>query len=289
MLLRHVENSHGLPIPVLSIADFNSGHRIDGFREVIDATNKGVALRLTLDETTDTSLATRIQVALRSVVARPDQTILIVDGSNSHLDSETTTDVVASALLNAMEIGLWRRIVFQATSYPETNPATAGSMEVLPRPEFGIWCRVREHDSALRNLLMYGDFGADSAKFHFRSGKCAPIPHFRISTQTEWLVSRGEQQASFEHSTKSAAKRIVEDKRYAGRAFSWGDNFLYERAASLCTPGMAWRAVNMNHHLTQVLAGIGALEKFGVGAYAFTDSDDQSDMFANADKADATP
>ncbi len=279
-LYRAIAAAHGRAIPVASLSDFSSASRVEGLKKAVDPTNIGLALRLTLDETMDSALPTQIQSALRALVARPDQTVLVIDGSGSHLDLETTPEVVSGVILKLMETGLWRRIIFQSTSYPEANPAKPNTLEILPRPEFGIWRRVRETDPTLRENVMFGDFGADSAKFHFESVNIAPIRHFRICTSSEWLVPRGENDVPHRVATRTAATHLVSDARYSGRAFSWGDNFLFERSNGFNGPGSSttWRAVNTNHHLTMVVRDIGTLNNFEIGRYAHGDFDNQMQL-----------
>jgi hypothetical protein len=111
---------------------------------------------------------------------KPQECILILDFGKAEMsDPEAVSDILLAEFQKVMEIGLWGQVVWHATSYPEKNPASPGQLVELPRNEWLAWSRAITLDPELRKNIMYGDFGADGAKFNFASGGTAPIPHYR--------------------------------------------------------------------------------------------------------------
>lgn len=235
---------------------------------VLAEANSPFALRLKPEDIEDEALTRRIQRALLSVVRKPSETLLVLDFGNS-LDFSSTSDiadVMVSTLARLLDIGLWSQVIWQATSYPEINPAQPGGLAVLPRGEWLSFEAAWSLDPASRKYLMFGDFAADSAKFNFSNGKGIPaIAHFRYSTKENWLVSRGVKDAKLSSEMPKIAERIVSSDHFAGAHFSRGDRYIQEAAwGHVVGQAKNWRCANATHHLTQVIQDIGALAGFTI-------------------------
>jgi hypothetical protein len=157
-------------------------------------------------------------------------------------------------------------VIWQATSYPENNPAPAGELVMVPRGEWIAYSRAWRLDQDVKKFLMFGDYAADSAKFNFATSKGArAIAHFRYSTPDKWLVSRGAKDGKLVNEMPKVATRITSSGVFAGKAFSRGDRYISDVSSGFGT-GQArnWRCANVVHHLTRVSADIGTLAGYAL-------------------------
>jgi hypothetical protein len=132
----------------------------------------------------------------------------------------------------------------------------------------------------LSQKLIYGDFAADSSKFIFASGGTAPIPHYRYSTTTHWVVVRASDGAGVSDAMKEAAIRLVGSKHFAGPSFSSGDRYIAETADGRDGPGNGtiWRRVNTIHHLTRVITDLGPYHGYRI-VERIGGTGEQADLF----------
>jgi hypothetical protein len=267
-LFREVRASNGRAIPVVTLQDLE-GSRLAGMRGVILEGESGAALRLTLSDLDHEGAKTRIQRAVMAAVLKPSECILLLDLTNDTLeDVDAVVDVATARFWQLVEIGAWRRIVLQATSYPEHNPAAPGKTKILDRKEWDVWERLTNEDALIKRTLMFGDFGADCAKFSFKPSNARPIPHHRYATTRQWIVVRGKEEGSLARVMQEVAERVVSQALFDGPDFSAADRYLFDASEGHNVSGSAtaWRKVNTNRHLTKTVAALGDVFGFGVSS-----------------------
>jgi len=265
-LFRASVAAHGLPTLVSDLRTIE-GKAYDGLRTVIRDVSHGLALRITAEDIERDDLKTRIHTALLRLAIKPSECFLILDfGSPDFSDLPVVAEIIVASFQKVMEIGLWGQVIWQATSYPEANPAPRGGYIELPRSEWLAWCVASELDADFRRSVMYGDFGADSAKFNFGTSGGAPRRHYRYSTPEKWLVPRGQDDGSVADAMRWVAEKIVRSGHFAGRMFSSGDRFISDTAHDSGKPGnpTTWRKVNTIHHLTRVVTDLGAYRGYRI-------------------------
>lgn len=268
-------------IPVATLADLEGSHS-EAFRKVIDQQGHGLAIRLTIDDLNRADLAQRTHKLLLKIVMKPSECVLILDFSDADLTITTVAaEVIIGAYQSAMEIGLWQRTLFQATSYPEKNPALPNSSALLARSDWLAWLAAIRLDRKLKDNLCFGDFGADSAKFVFKSGAPMPIRHYRYSTKDSWLVVRGDKNITAHESMRRVALRLTESIHFAGRNFSKADASIEDTRDGLVGPGNAstWRKLNTTHHLTRVVCDLAEVHGYEIPQAASTSRSQQHSLF----------
>jgi Beta protein len=236
-------------------------------QEVLRSQQTPFVLRLKPEDIEDDELSNRIQRILLSLVRKPSETLLLLDFGNSidHSNTAEVAEIMVATLQRVSEIGLWAQVVWQSTTYPEVNPAPAGDMVILNRGEWTVYQQACSIDSMVRSQLMFGDYAADSAKFNFGASGGRAIAHFRYSTASSWLVSRGAKDGKLAEEMPKVAKRILSSNSFAGETFSRGDLYISEVAAGNAI-GQArnWRCANTAHHLTRVTSDIGSMSDFSI-------------------------
>jgi hypothetical protein len=269
-------------IPVLDLR--TNEYRFDSIKNHWLDTTNGLALRLSLADLQRNKLESLVQERLIRLVAKPSDCILLMDFSEADLsDVDDFSNFAYAWLLKLQQIGTWRRIVIQATNYPERNPAAPNGSTRVSRNEWKIWKSLLDRDPGIREIAIFGDFGADNAKFVFEGGG-APITHLRYATETEWLIVRGGHPTKEGDGTiRQVAKTIVKSGAFAGADFSTGDERIAtwasdSRSASGATE---WRKANMVHHWTRVLVDTAALRGISVPRKPLHALPAQGDLFAS--------
>jgi hypothetical protein len=269
------------PIPVASLSDLE-GPRCAGISTVVGNYKTGIAIRLLLDDLGTPELRTRLLGALRRLRTEPQQSILIFDFSDADLDDvQAVGDLLVATYHDATEIALWHRVIVEATSFPETNPAEEQGTAVISRNDWKAWLHAVKTEEAIRRGLGFGDYGADSAKFRFGSGRIKAIPHHRYSTPDCWFTARGSRDAPASESMRWVSTQIIASSHYAGPTFSIADAAIFERASGRTGAGTAtiWRKINTVHHLTRVVSDLAAFYGYTIRATAEPASLSQASLF----------
>jgi hypothetical protein len=283
-LFRVAIGAHARPIPVSDLRTIE-GSAFDAIHTVVREITQNFALRITLDDLARGDLRKRIHAVLLKLALKPQNCILLLDFGKAEMSNpEAVSDILLAEFQKVMEFGLWGQVIWQATSYPEKNPAMPGQLVELPRNEWLAWGRAIDLDSELRKKLMYGDFAADSSKFNFSSGGIAPISHYRYSTPRNWVIVRASDVGLDKDAMKKVAKRLVASVHFAGRTFSLGDKYIYDTAHDKDGPGNAttWRKVNTIHHLTRVVTDLGPQRGYQIVEREDVPEPEQTDLFGVA-------
>jgi hypothetical protein len=199
----------------------------------------------------------KLAVAKISLDAR--DCAVIVDFSDADLSQpEPVAPIISGALEQLQSLGNWQHIIFQATYYPETNPAEPGEGKLHPRNEWIAWRQAVKFDPSTAAHLIFGDYAADSSKMVFNGKGGRPIPHYRYTTETSWLIERGKDGGTNEQIMRDVCNRIVRSGHFANPRFSSADLFIYQNALGIERPGSAttWRQINTTHHITRVVTDV---------------------------------
>lgn len=224
--------------------------------------------------------------ALKFAELEPSECVIFVDFTGAPLDPKIATGSVSGVLDLVGEVGLWQRVVFQASNFPIKNPAAPGKTELIPRHEWDVFHAALEECGIPPDRLGYGDFGADHGTMAFPRRKGGGRAHrqLRYTSVADTLVVRGADTGSDASAMADVCKRIVESEHFAGQAFSEADDRIYCLGKGILSgPGNAsnWREWNMLHHMMRVVRDLGALAdvKFDLGRT--TPEIVQESLFAN--------
>jgi hypothetical protein len=258
-LVHLLERARSEKCCVMPIIDLTSDfYRVAAIGAHNSMANSGTALRVMLGDLNNHELKQLIDTQVANLKSKPNDCVLVLDCSAADISDTDEFSKFANDWLHRLrELGMWSRIVFQATGYPWKNPAPDNGEKTVVRDEWSVWTRMLELDPHIKDFVMFGDFGADNADIDFGAVGRA-ITHLRYATSTDWLVVRGDKKRE---SIRSVAARIVNSGSFSGELFSWGDEFIASRARGVGGVGnpMIWRAVNMNHHMTRLTVDLGRL------------------------------
>lgn len=266
------------PIPVISLADA-LGPRATAFRLALATEGSTrAAIRIESGEI-DREIAGHLARVMSALSVTAEECAIIADFSDSDFSDALAVASIAQAVLEDLQgIGRWRHIVFQGTNYPEVNPAQSDGIAVVPRNEWLAWKEAIKLDGTSPEHLVFGDYGADSAKFEFKKASGGiPIRHYRYTTPDSWLVVRGSAVGQVETVMRGVCDRILSSGKFAGRGFSSADDYIYKTAKGWDGPGngSTWREINTAHHITQVVRDIGSIKGMSFVETKFSDPADQ--------------
>ncbi len=272
----------GIPVPVVSLKDA-VGESANAFKVCISSmASIRLGIRVSFNDI-DEDLVSKLKAALNAQNIRAQESVVFIDFAEADIsDPDIVSDVLLATFHLIQEAGDWAKIVFQATNFPETNPAPVGGSVKIDRTEWKVWRKLAQTDSDVLNHLAFGDFGADSAKFEFKSGGAKPIPHLRYCGSEEWHVIRGGDLGKQETLMRSVARSVLDCGSYMGRSFSDADDQIYRMAHGLMGCGTAtnWRGINTAHHITKVVNDLGKIYGFVVKPQVVAD-EFQADLFIN--------
>jgi len=242
-----------------------------------------LAVRVSSADMVGPELREHLLAALDWLYLSPSDCAVIVDFSHAEFGQpELVSGVIQGSLEDLQELGLWRHVIFQASNYPDKNPALDNSSQLVARNEWKAWRAAVDFDPNTAEHLIFGDYGADCPNFAF-GGKGGPaIRHYRYATPDSWLVQRGSPTGNAESAMRDVCKKILASGHFAERTFSAADEFIYLCAKGLAGPGQPWkwRAVNTTHHITRVVTDIGDVRNLHFAPVSVSEVVEQPFMFA---------
>ena len=246
-------------IPMAKLSDMNA-HEIPAFKASIAGADKlKFALCVASGDLVRADFGTDIKSALAAVGLEASDCAVIADFSDADFsDPDPVAPIIGGALEQLQTLGNWQHIIFQGTYYPESNPADPGQSTLCPRNEWLAWRQAVNFDPTTADHLIFGDYAADSSKMVFGSKGGRPIPHYRYTTATSWLIERGKASGGYLEVMQDVCKRVVNSGHFAGAVFSHADLLIYRTAHGLEGPGNAttWRQINTTHHVTRVVTDV---------------------------------
>lgn len=259
-IFKRARNLSVFAIPIASLADLEKID-ISAFRDSLSQNYRlKFGLRIQSGEMTDPNLNKRVQSILSSMDLIPAECAVFADFSDADIsDPLLVAPIIRSSLEQLQAFGQWQLIVFQGTHYPEKNPADPGQTISCPRNEWLAWREAVKFDPSTAEHMVFGDFAADSAKMDFGGQGGRPIRHCRYTTDSDWLVVRGNETGSTHEVMKDVFERIVDSGKFSGSSFSKADLYIYNAARNNsgdAGSASTWRQVNTTHHITKVVADI---------------------------------
>ena len=284
-MFESARKAQGRPIPLVSINDLLRDD-LTAYKACIDpvATLK-FGIVISSGDLTDEELVKQALGAIEKLGLLPGDCMVIADFHDADFTNPDVVAPIISGTLDMLQsLATWRKIVFQGTNYPETNPAEPGSCSLVSRNEWVAWQKAVRFDPATADHMIFGDYAADCAKIEFKGGGgAAAIRHYRYATPQAWLVQRGADTGTHATIMRQVCQSILASGQFAGRNFSAADNYIFRTANGAGGPGGAreWRAVNTTHHITRVVSDIGGVLGFKAKGIALEPFDNQMALFAD--------
>lgn len=267
-LFRTISDATAMAAPVLDLTSADST-LIQAVANVLKRQRFGLGLRLHAEAMQDSSTPDRVGTLLQLTDSRPGETTILLDFENAELVDDDDMAALVEEAYDRISTGFdWQAFVFQATSYPDSNPARKNDIATPARPELPLWRRLATRSKRSGRAIVFGDYGADNAAFHF-DGQGRPSPHLRYSTDSTWNVSRGDKKSDRRTTMMATAGRITSRSDFSGDGYSWGDSMIVDMVAGDRTGNSTtWRAINTSHHIERTCREIGSFLGFALPEYS---------------------
>lgn len=205
--------------------------------------------------------AISVTSSLEALEVAASDCVVIADFADADFsEPSAVAPVIAGALETLQEQGLWQRIIFQGSHYPDKNPAPErGGVESWPRNEWAAWRAAVKFDPTTAEHMVFGDYAADCSRIAFGDGGGKAIRHIRYTVGEHWHVHRAPKTGSDLEGMHKVYCDIVGSGRFAGPGFSEADAYIARAAGSrTASHGNAktWRQLNTTHHITQVVRDV---------------------------------
>ncbi|WP_338664444.1 beta family protein [Pararoseomonas sp. SCSIO 73927] len=266
--------------PVFAVDKVDS-LRLSAFKSAIAASGSDVQVALRIPYDFDNQLIARSRLAISDLGLEPSRCVALIDLCGATLDlQDAVVGFVQDRFSDLQDAAPWRQIIFQASNFPETNPAKKSEIALVRRAEWEIWKKVASPKEGLSSGLIFGDYGADYADLKLGNNRARPIRHHRYTTSAGWYVVREDDINDTSEAMTAVCDRIVKSGHFAGRGFSEADAQIFRQAHRTSKgPGRSsdWRAVNTTHHITHVVRELGKLNGVDL-PFGRTDASEQLEL-----------
>ncbi len=223
---------------------------------------RGVAVRIRLLEgvpSANDGFRSAVERTLDRLGVAPESVDLLLD--LKYLDGDLAASDIEPLVVQLADMFDWRNRVLLGTSIPPTlGCVQEGTVGSLPRREWQLW---RALTSILGGRLSFGDYCVQHPKPPQTTGGQGMRANIRYTTEDRVLVARGRgpvMQTGREEYVPLCGK-LVNDDRFAGEPYSWGDKLIAQCARGEIEPGAQgmWRGAGTSHHLAFVANQIAQL------------------------------
>jgi len=233
---------------------------LEAVRQIHQAEGSGCCIRLTSSEMEEPEEA--IASLLEATHMNAGEVDLVIDLGAILEEQAQSMYLVLRGLLQALpQIAAWRSLVVVGSSFPlDLTKIKADEAALITRAEWGAWRRLLANQDRIPRLPAFGDYGVSHPDITEIDPRIIQMSaNLRYTTTESWLVLKGRsvRRAGYEQ-TRALCQRLVARDEYCGDDFSWGDQWVSERAQGATGPGNAttWRKVGTNHHLVYVVTQI---------------------------------
>lgn len=186
---------------------------------------------------------------------------IISEKADANKQFREVKDVLNQYLLNQK---FYNSIIISSTSFPKNiSSIPAGENASYIRYDIKLFLKLLEYPQYEKLKLIFSDYGVTKfteTDLDFSKMKHRPLPKVKYTTNDNYIVLKGARNTSTRAMIRdysSMAKEVVSSSYYFGNDFSFGDNYLYEKANKLTKgPGgpANWVTAVANHHIAVVVA-----------------------------------
>lgn len=157
----------------------------------------------------------------------------------------------------------WRNFIFSSGAFPvNLNDCNFTEPTPLPRLDWKGWKEQIENKATKRKPI-YADYAIRNPVFNESLQFHHPTTSIKYTTEDEWFVMKGKQKR-YEFYLANAKLLVEESKKFYGKDFSAGDQFIFEKAAYYeeyakkklkggTGTNENWIAAGINHHAVVVV------------------------------------
>jgi hypothetical protein len=155
----------------------------------------------------------------------------------------------------------WRTFIFAGGAFPEDlSGCTIDEENLVPRTDWQNWNKLATKRE-LRRKPAFSDYTIQYPIYKEKTQFFPPTASIKYTLDDEWLIMKGQKQIYSQYLAHAAL--LVNDPRFYGKDFSFGDQYISKKAQHLPVymgnPSIkgtgsteSWVKAGINHHLTLV-------------------------------------
>ncbi|UHG92551.1 beta family protein [Spirosoma oryzicola] len=246
-----------LTIPVINIDSDEAC--IDSVREIVANDQRGVCLRISLNQLETPDGGTQLLQLLSSIGVAVKEADILIDLASlgSGISNELMTTLMTFVINNTIpQLESWRTISLSSAAFPtDLSGIPAGSERQIPRLDWELYKALVSKN--LRRLPSFSDYSIAHPEINEMDPRMMNISaSIRYTTQDSWLIMKGRVIKKYgSDQYHQLCRELLDRPEYKGKDFSWGDDYIKQCAEGQVGPGNSttWRKVATNHHLELVV------------------------------------
>jgi hypothetical protein len=227
-------------------------------REIAEEDQRGVCVRVHREDFADSdNIDDAIWSLLETLGVELSDADVVLDLQALNPDDPLDGDGLINLANRLPRLGQWRTFTVTATSFPRNLTGLPPSeFSLIPREEWNLWKDLLRNGRIAR-LPAFGDYGISHPEPSEVDPRIIrPSASIRYTHNECWLVPKGRnlRDHGFDQ-FHEVCRALIRRPEYAGRQFSWGDQYIDDCAARRNGPGSltTWRKVGTSHHVTLVV------------------------------------
>lgn len=250
-----------LAIPVINLKQDHACQK--AIRDIVATDMRGLCLRISIEEAAKPDLATLLGTLIQQYNVRVDECDFILDlGAPNFEPIESFGRLVETIIEKLPHLNTWRSFALIGTSFPESMGEVKES--TIPRNEWRLYSSlVKRLKGSGTRIPTFGDYVVNHPKVVSIDPRLLkPYATVRYAINDSWLIVRGRNVKQYGFGQYyQLCREVVESEYYCGKAFSKGDEYIYDCAQGTVSTGnlTTWRWVGTNHHLEKVVQDVANL------------------------------
>ena len=155
----------------------------------------------------------------------------------------------------------WRTFIFAGGAFPEDlSRCTIDEENLIPRIDWQNWNKLITKRALLRKPA-FADYTIQYPIYKDITQFFPPTASIKYTMEDVWLIMKGQKQKYYQYLAHAAS--LINDPRFYGEGFSFGDQYISKKArhlpAYMSNPSIkgtgsteSWLKAGINHHLTVV-------------------------------------
>lgn len=225
-------------------------------KRIINKDQRGVCLRLTIEQAASSSLENNITELLSTLEIELMNCDFILDlGAPNYVPVDGFVNVILKIVKQLPHLNEWRTFVILGTSFPDSLVLLKEGINIVPRNEWQLYKKlvialVREK---LR-IPTFGDYTINHPKILLMDMRIIkPVAKIRYTIDDNWIILKGKNHRSDPTQYFDFSKKLISSKYFCGKDFSYGDKYIVKCAAEKQRESLTrWREVDTNHHIEKL-------------------------------------
>ena len=219
-------------------------------------TNNGLCFRITESNFSETSFSKDVESFINTNSLDPKNIDLLVDFKV--IGNETKSELLSNKIAAIPYLKKWRTFTIAGGAFPkDLSQFKKYNQYNVPRMDWITWQQLIK---SLERAPSFADYAIQYPIYMPPISGSNPSASIRYTVEEYWLVLRGEGLRNPKghgfNQYPAQAKLLFDQKVFKGADFSFGDEYIAQKAANMNTksPGnpKTWLEAGLNHHMTLV-------------------------------------